>query len=377
MEPLNHLSKEDRESVREINVNWDRILDESVIVDLKITKWHPFVTIGPDDMRKLGVQLNDKTEQSWQRAIKLGRMCLIPDKIYNGLQSTEKKGRNNLENLSHHTYFGRAVHANGWNKWKERDVELRREFMERVIYVKRNIIEGDCLYGQMEADYRNVFSDAYDRMISSGTSIPTSKREFVQDAIDYVLGHIPSIKDIADRFSWETTFSFAPAMDHLASRKLKAEEMRAQAEFTKEATDVRLQSIVGEMRAEVEQHASKLKSEVEATFFKAEREFYDSIKESCGSTMESIRRNSSLPPRTSMGLKSLVDRVRALNVFGNDKLAGDIDELSNLIEARAGKMSEYDKDENLQDIFASLSTIGHTAREGLGEVLPSRERGAA
>ena len=60
MSKYRHLTKEERDQLKPIDVQWKRLLTDGVLVDISISKWHPHIQIKDVVYDMVGIALQDE-----------------------------------------------------------------------------------------------------------------------------------------------------------------------------------------------------------------------------------------------------------------------------------------------------------------------------
>lgn len=355
--PRDFLNAEEREKVRPIKVPWDKILEESVIVEINVSKWHPSFSLGVESLRRLGVQIDDPNARvALQQTVRLGQMDLIPREVIRRVNRLEQQARSLLRVSSHKVLFGYIVHASAYPAWKEAHEGFCAEYGRIADYISENMFTGDNLVGQMMRQYELVFADSYRRLSRAGALLDKGERAFIEDSIDFVVSHVPNAETVRSRYRFETWLSETPMVDELAKREANARQIRAEMELSEENLDKERRRILKLMEQDIEAQASERKERLDQSFFQAEMLFYQSITQAASDIQATIIKNDGLSGRSGLQLRNMITRVRSLNIFDNQELAQDIEQLDQTLEKR------------LKAKGASREVALETLREILGEV---------
>jgi hypothetical protein len=370
---LAFLDEADRQRVRPVLVQWEKILQQSVLVEINISKWHPSFSLDIDSLRCLGVEIADPQAQvALRKTVRLGQMDLIPRDVIRRITRIEQQARSLLRSYAHRVLFGYVVHAEAYADWKENHQILYEEFVKTADYIADNLWQGDDLVAKMIGEYRVLFADSYQRLCRAGVEPDRSERQFVEDGIDFVVSHVPDADTVRGKYQFETWLSEAPMVDELARREEQAQQTRDRMVLSRENLEGERQRILEQMERDVEAQAASRVERLERSFAQAEMAFYQSISSAVRDIQQAIVRNNRLGGRSAVQLRNLARRVRSLNVFGNRQLDEDIEALGEKLEIRLNAKGEG-KTQALDELRELLAQVETNTRREL-RTLP-RKRG--
>ena len=335
----------DADRVAEWRVKWNKLIEQSVIVDLTINQWWPYVRLSTDLLAKLGVPTDtSEGKAAVRRVLHGGKVDLVPAKYYAPIRQKVDRMRRNLNSPGHsvEVMFGRMVPATAYDDWRDTHETLEREFYDCVDSLIANF---DLAQSEMREDYERVFGIVYDRMNDRRSPMTVgemqNREQFIEGAIESILSMTPSPEFISGRYNVTVEYGYTPMIDELAEREAKAAEQRAQSMLTTDALSRERADIVARMNSEVAAQVEQQRAKVEDGFAKAEAAFYKELSETLTGVGKRLSDpNAKLGGRGSMAIKRVIEDARRMNIFEDDELMRRIDALELQLDERDPKADQ-------------------------------------
>ena len=369
------LSIQDKSKMNSWRVRWDALLKESVIIDLDISKWHPFARLDSSRMEKLGVKMGDQDAKSaFNEVMRSGSIDLIPRDVQKKINNIDHRARQNLKKKTVEVLWGRLMNASSYESWREVHEPLVREYFECADYISMNLRDGGMLVGRMRGQFETVFSDAYNRL-TENRFMEMTREQFVDEVVQSIIDEIPDEDEVRAKYGFETSFYDAPMSDEIAEAEERASKVRRDTMLSEDAISEEKRAILRQMRFNVEAQADRRKKEVEATFAKVEDDFYKGLAESLENVSDYMKQNGRMSGRIGAQLKNACEYVRNMNILGDESLDGEIDDIEAYLEERSKAVSDDSKElamTRLQDALESTRNYVSSRLAALPTIRGSR-----
>jgi hypothetical protein len=284
----------------------DALVRKGVLVTLHIGRWRARHKLDPEDLG-----LDPRTSGAIFRSIELGHKLLLPRATLDRLARLESKGRANLARHSLDTRIGSFVPADGFAKFRETHEQLKAQYLA----LRDHLAE---MAPALKADAAERFAQAA-REVHRRVATEIGRDEFVERYVQRALAGWPEAQEMHRSFRFDYEVSYVPLSSELASEQarqaeiqqdlaLRTELQRHLAERRRREIDDFLTGIVGQLRGIV----------------------YDTVAAAIGS----LERHGRPLPATIDSLRRLIDRVRALNVYGDVDIDSQIAELEQVLGPR-------------------------------------------
>lgn len=367
-------------------IDFNVFLQDGVIIDLVIKRWRGKNKL---DESEMGLQQSSNNDYSnfMNKYVTLGSKNLFPKDVLEKISSIEVRTRKNLKEYSYESPWGRFVPLTAYDKWKENNEKFKEEFFkmrDEIVDDYPNIIS------TVKEDYKPLAGSVYKRInglpIDQPTAIPS---DFIQEFLQSIIDQIPSPDEIKESFIFEVNLSslpdlvtgmsgeslspippvsYSPTQEDNNSSVPNTEkivsmlpkEVTAQSKLTTEEkskkkkeiqTDIN-KSMLGENNEKLELFIGNVLTKIRELSIEASDDIIKSIDKNEGK----------LVGRTSLRATNLINKVRALDFYGDNQLKEYIDELEKLME-------EKPKERSVEDIKRQVSNIKTYSEKSLSELM--------
>ncbi len=362
----------DPEEIKPTNPRWLQLLQEGVIVRLHIGRWRAKTSLHWQD---LGLRPTSKEErEALAELIEPGFKRLLPKEVMKRLDAIEAKGRAALEKHAFKTYWGFFVPVTAWAEWRERDREIREEYLE----VCRNLADSwDEMVEQVLDGYRVTARSAYRRLrlLNPEAVKGLTEDEFTDRFIRAVRAHIPSVERFRRSFYYETEMEYVPLPSLLAEEQAEAERIKAEHHLEMErlraeeiavrtAADERLR-MLREMNREVVEQARRKKKQLVDRFLRdVTAQLRSLVYDVCTNVLATMERNGGrLHPRSVIQLRNLVEQLERLNFTGDR----EVEEIIKEVRYHLGQPAESRSPAEIENALRDIAIVARAALIGLGE----------
>lgn len=345
---------------------WDERLRDSVAVSLSISQWHPHLTLTPQRLERLGVRLTTPEAQgAFNRVVKAGKIDLIPADAYLPVTRAAAAARAHLRGSSHSLMGSYIITPRAWTTWQRRNNDEKAAFFQARDFICENLAD---LVNQMRTPYRAIFADTYDRLTRAGLLAPAAG--WIEEAISDLVNSVPNAEYIRSRYDWTEEYKFVPMADEIEESEAKALQTRAERLMSADQLGKDRAQILAQMQTEVSAQVERRRAQVEESLAAAEVEFYRGLSETVAELKNTLTDKGALGGRGALQLRNLIDRVRTLNIFEDDRLEEQMTALERAIDARStGPVAG--RDQALAMIRQGLDATAVQVRNTLRE-LPNR-----
>jgi hypothetical protein len=321
------------DQLREIKASIvDRLAREGVLVRVHIGRWRASHKLSPQDLG-----LDPKEAKPLLEQVELGRKLLLPRQILDELRRIEDRGRRNLQNHSLDTLLGPFMPASEFPRFRTEHEKLKEEYMAIRDQIVGRLPE---LREQVARAFRNAAEAIYPR-VASKTNI--TLEEFREEYTQRALRLFPDEQTIRNSFYFEYELAYVPL-----SSELVAEEARR-------AEIVRNQQLREELRRHVYE---RKKEEVDRFLTDVVQRLRSIVYHTVSSALNQVRRGK-VPRSTVEKLRNLVERVSALNVYGDAEIERAIRELEKVV-GTSGPIPHVPPS-RLETVLADLEEVCRTA----------------
>lgn len=388
------------EAIKATNPQWLKLMKEGVLVNIHIGRWRAKTGLSWDD---LGIKVSDETNKVLNSIINLGSKNLLPAEVIKELDSLESKARRLLVKSSFQTYWGRFIPVGAYAEWKADNDELIAEYFTKRDEIVANY---DQLIYQVMVAYEAAARSSYERLKAlapeSIEEFP-SETEFVNIFTSRVNSKLPTAQDVHDSFYYSVELNFVPLPDLLATEQAEAERVRLEAQHSAEVINLAAQTtrekewaeqkrIRDEAWAEHEKKAAEVKAAQSAAEVKQRmleemnRDVIEQARQQKESLVDDFLRNvvsqlrnlvydattdvlsamtkkGSLPPRSIVQLKKMVEQVGSLNFYGDQ----EIDQMIRQVTIYLNQNKDDRELPEIQDNLRNVATVIRSSLIGLGE----------
>lgn len=297
-----HRLGEDSGRLRELKTSIvDKLVRDGVLVRVHIGRWRATHRLTAEDLG-----LDPEIAKSLLQQVTLGWKLLLPRPILRDLNGLESRGRENLARHSLDTLLGPFMPASAFPEFKAAHEALEAAYRE----LRDNIAEHlDEIRSQVATTFATAAAELYPTVVPH---VQVDRDAFVADYVARAMALYPSAEQIHNSFYFEYTVTYVPL-----SRELLAEEARR-------ADIVRNQ----QLREELTRHLVRRKrEEIDGFVTDVVRHLRAMVYEAVTSALASLRKGTTLSPRTMNRLRTLIDRVRLLDVYGDAEIEARLRQL--------------------------------------------------
>jgi hypothetical protein len=396
MQPLEDLRQglaealnEDPEQIKAANPRWLQLMQEGVLVSLHIGRWRAKSRLTWHD---LGIELDEKADQELQEIVDLGHKKLLPASVLKELDSIDSAARKWLEKKAFRTYWGFFVPITAYEEWKQGNEEQK----ERYFAARDRLVEEyDQVIDELLRGYRLAARGTYHRLKRLHPKAVkgfAGEDAFVETFLDGIEASLLSAIAIRESFYFDVELRYVPLPSLLAEEQAQADVTQAQArteverlqaqrrleEEQEEAAREKIwaetraartaaawkEQLMKDMHADVVEKARKQKEKLVDGFLRdVVVQLRSLVYNASVDVLGAIEKNASLPPRSVVQLRNLVDQVKSLNFYGDE-------EIEQMIAAVAGQVDRQAEYRDLAVIEANLrdmATVVRASLIGLGE----------
>jgi hypothetical protein len=284
----------------------DALVRKGVLVTLHIGRWRARHKLDPEDLG-----LDPRTSAAICQSIELGHKLLLPRATLDQLSRLESKGRANLASHSLDTRIGSFVPADGFPKFRETHEQLKAQYLA----VRDHLAE---MAPTLKAEAAERFAQAA-REIYPRVAAEIGRDEFTERYVDRALAGWPDAQEIYRSFRFDYEVSYVPLSSELASEQARQAEI--QQDFA--------------LRTELQRHvAERRRREIDDFLTGIVGQLRGIVYETVTAAIRSIERHGRPLAATIVSLRHLIDRVRALNVYGDADIESQIAQLEQALGPR-------------------------------------------
>jgi len=364
------ISAEEKEEVHPIILDWDQILQESLIVWISISKWHAAYSLNSQQAREaMGLSMGDPDlEDAMREVASLGQIFLIPKSNVREMKNLDNKLRYTLEDFSHPIteqmgLRGRLVPDALYGECRKTLREIETEFNQRAQGIADHL---QALVSQQLDQARPIFAHSYDVLRSRGIELPQTRAAFIQEQESFFLSHVPATDDVRSRYQVDTFVATAAMPEEIARSEAAAQQIRHRMELSKENLSLIRKQALETAERDAKQQAAARQREVVQGFLRIETDFYEKVMAMGREVREAIDQGGKMTGPQGRKLRNLVERVRRLNVFGNEDLAADVQKIAEKLDARVRASGPDHRTHALEELQQALrdmeANTQHTLR---------------
>jgi len=290
------------------------LMEQGVIVKLSISRWRAFSKITPE---LLGLKFYDEEGFNFtKKYLDLGRQKLLPAEIMSEIDAVEVKARNNLDNYSFDTVWGRFVPFTAFNEWEYNNNIIRNDFFKQGIVLRDRY---DGVINSVKKEYRKMAKDVWLRMYSNGNGEATES--FIENFVGKVVEKIPCKEEIYSSFKYSSTFLIIPMPSFMSDNSSKIEQIKYK-EF-----DTELEK---QTKARIRDECLNRKRDLidgflESTVVSMRKYIY----ETCTAILMSMSKNekNKINVNHISRLKDMIKKIKLLNFYNDYEISNLINDL--------------------------------------------------
>jgi len=369
------LSVEEKEEVHPIILDWDQILQESLIVWISIRKWHAAYSLNSPQAREaMGLSMGDpELEDALREVASLGQIFLIPKSHVREMKNLDNKLRYTLEDFSHPIteqmgLRGRLVPDALYGECRQALREIEAEFHQRAQGIADNL---QALVARQLDQARPIFAHSYDVLRSRGIELPQTREAFIQEQESFFLSHVPAADDVRSRYQVDLFVATAAMPEEIARSEAAAQQIRHRMELSEENMSRARKQALEKAEQDAKQQAAARQREVVQGFLRIEADFYEKVMCMAREVREAIDQGGKMAGPQGKKLRNLVERVRRLNIFGNEDLAADVQKIAEKLDARVRASGQDHRVHALEELQQALRDMEENTQHTL-RTLPQR-----
>lgn len=340
-------------SSRELKVivpAWLEVMREGVIVKVHVRRWRAIMRLTPEH---LGIVFEDDQEKdAFSKAIRLGDVYLLPDRMVKALASIDSGMRKVSEKWGYKTHWGDMLTPGSFFEWQREFSEYESRYLairDDLYYNWDSIIleVADMHRANARAAYRRELQRAQATGQVSQVVSRYTESEFVSSYTQAILAAIPSRLDVTDSFIVEKDLYYIPLPSLMAKDQAEAEQSYQQAREAREKADLSIamqREVVRNYKSTLDRlvvdHMAGLVSQLNGVLYEAAED-----------VLSTTQANNRLHPRSIVQLKAALSRIKALNVLDYP----DIEKMVNQAESILGL--EKVEGKTLEQVTGKLSDL--------------------
>ena len=366
---------EDPSAIHAADAGWVHLMRQGLIVRIHLHRWRGRTSLSLDD---IGVPLNGE-QKLYEELLALGQKLLMPKEMLKELDAIDSGARKCAERHGYETFWGTFIPFTAYAAWKKDN----ERFRERYDAVRDRLIENyETIVANLMEKYQEAAYIAFYRRRLLQTEhaagcTPLTEAQFVEAFMGRIRALIPTREEICASFLYDVELSYIPlpsllAQDEAAADRIRLDRLKDRTELDAEEERQRL---VTAMHRDVLDAARRQKQALITGFLKdivaqLRALIYDAVTQ----IGDAVQRNGYLHPRSVVQLNTLIQRVEALNFFGDPDAEAMIEELRRIAETPAESRSAAD----IQDQLRQIAIVTRQSLLALGEQpRTARELGVA
>lgn len=322
------------------------LMTKGVIANLTISRWRATSPLRADE---LGLKFADTEACSFMKKyVTLGSEKLLPPEILSEFNYVEKRARDNLDNYSFKTVWGKFIPYTAFSEWDTENKQIEADFYELAKKFGEKYIE---IISVVRSEYRKMAKDVWIRMHPGQIDAPPS---FVEEFIDRVISKIPPKNQIDSMFSYSVEFFYIPMPSMIANDFAKANEIQRQDDIKSHEANLEK-----EIKTEISKRYMIKKNELIDSFLEATVTSMRSyVGELCDGVLMSLNTGGKKEiNKTQINkIKKMISKVRTINFYDDKEIRIMLNELETEIDKFKGQRNADTIVQKLQDIV----TVGQT-----------------
>ena len=361
-------------------VQWETLMGEGVIVRLHIKRVRFRKKLTFED---LGLHFaQPHTQQAMADVFRLGMKNLLPGEYIRRLETIESTARKLLQRSSYDTVWGAFVPVTGYLAWREKNQELidayyseRDTILQNYASIKKEVI----------ASYTEAARNAY-RILNKLDPQVLSEREKEREAFYLaavrrkIRRMLPSEQDITESFDFVVSPTYIdlplllkeqkqPGQRILEKQTIEGVTSEEQRELRwLQAGTQQRQEMMREMNRDVVEKAQEQKKRLIDDFLTTVVSHLRAIiYDATTNVLAALKKHETLPPRSVVQLKNLVEQISLLNFYNDRDAERIMNALKSLIDQPREKRDLVVIEQRLREIAtvmrASLLNLEYEFRE--------------
>lgn len=329
----------DRETEERYKMNWAiSMMERGTIVKLSIGGWNGTTKLDPIDF---GIKYCDEeAERFSNKYINFGTVKLFPPEIFQEINSLKTKARKVLMDHSYATVWGRFIPHSSFHKWEEDNNELREDFRKASIELGKRYEE---IINFVKKDFSVLAKDVWHRIYPNKGPAPN---HFITSFNSKMIAKIPSKIELIDSFYYNVTFLKIPIPSQLESEISKTKDTLREESYKNYKHKLEL-----EAQLKIQNYYEKeMKSHVDMFVENTVVKMRSHVAEVCEEILASIKNKKEMSKVKFDKLKSLVEKIYALNFFDDTEMGKMFEKLN----AEINKPYVHRKDSVINELVAEI-----------------------
>jgi hypothetical protein len=276
----------------------DALLRKGVVVRVHIGRWRARRKLRADDLG-----LDPEAARPLLEQVDLGARLLLPRATLEKLDRLESQGRSNLRRYSLDTRLGSFVPADGLPRFLEAHQALRAQYLAMRDEIVARL---PSLQDEVKQACACAAETLYDAL---RTAAGVTRAAFVAQYVERALAAWPTAGQVHASFAFDYDLSYVPLASELAAE---------QARLVAITEDERL-------RQDLARHvAERRRQEIDGFLDDLAADLRTTVYETVTAALRGLQNGGYPAPRTVAALHRLTERVRLLNVYGDQDIETQI-----------------------------------------------------
>src|SRR5437588_63592 len=276
----------------------DALLRKGVVVRVHIGRWRARRKLRAEDLG-----LGPEGARVFLEQVDLGARLLLPRAMLEKLDRLESQGRSNLRRYSLDTRLGSFVPADGLPRFLEEHQALRAQYLA----LRDDIV---TRLSSLRDEVRQACACAAETLYDALRAAADVRREaFVTQYVERALAAWPMVGQVHTSFAFDYDLLYVPLASELAAEQARlaaiAEDERLREDLARHVAERR--------RHEIDGFLNDLAADLRATVF-----------ETVTAALRGLQNGGFPAPKTVAALRRLTERVRLLNVYGDQDIETQI-----------------------------------------------------
>jgi hypothetical protein len=348
---------DDITELRVTPVDWEKFLEEGVLVELHFHRWRAEVQL---TLEHLGIVVDTKEERdAILRTLNPGSRYLLPRELLKEAQTATDSIRYNLTKHRVQTFWGKYVHVSRYLSWRENHQQKVDEYLA---IGQRIFDQWDELIKDTLVRYNSIALQTYNRLVDQNRRRQTplelpDLETFRTRYLEEMMASIPTPEVARDSFrvTWELTL--IPMQRQVAQDRAAAEYAWQKSRETARV-EAELEMLADLKRSEAERAAEGIKTFVADLQAAIQGEVFGVVTDALDALTEG---SGKLSGNSVRGLRTLVEKVATTKFWDDPELDARMAQLDILASAPA-------KQRDSEQLAALLRQLGAEARLILSQV---------
>jgi hypothetical protein len=295
--------------------DWRALLESGAVATLSIGRYRGVKALTADD---LGLDVEEMKEVD--KIVQLGHRLLLPQDVLNQFNTVETRARQVLRQYCLSTPAGLFLPAKSNDNCASAMLEFKTKFFDLVELLVQNLPDHKRA---IERQYTDLAKQVYNRLRDSGKyDYSLAEWEFVDTFVNRCMAQFPNEQELRRSFRFALRLSFVPVPEtngETPSFANATDDLLRQRKMVIQDTEIARRELI-------DGFISSIQSEV-----------YTLVNTVLTDVLGSIEKNAQLQSRSVVQLKNLVEKVSALNFWGDKRLEMIQSEIESLLSVGSSK----------------------------------------